>query len=599
MGQEEIIIDYRERVKNNESFLAILKRRQLLMSVLRLSVFVAGIAAAIAVFSFSVIAGICVIIVTSAIFLLLVKRYSVLAYRINFTENLININRAEVKGIEGDYSAFDGGTIWKDRNHDFSEDTDLFGEDSLFRYLNRTVTGYGREILAGWFSDPYALRERIEERQEAVIELAHKISWRQEFMAHGFGKPLEKEDLESLQQWMEEKENFQSSAVLKSFIAVSPAATMITLVLSIIGLLPAGIPVILFLINLGITGIFLTRINRVHSVVSGKYLFLSSFERLITSFGNEQFQSQILAESRRNLYSGSRSADSGIKELSRIIQAFDSRLNLFAGFLLNGLVLWDFQCLARLWKWKLATADQLPLWLGTIGNADALISLANHVFNNPSFVLPEFSEGEIVIEATDLGHPLIDSKTRICNDFSLMHKGHICIVTGANMAGKSTFLRAVAVNLILGMIGTRVCASAFRFKPVMLFTSMRTTDSLSSKESYFYAELKRLRILKERIDRDENLFFILDEILKGTNSEDKSTGSKMFLSKIAEGNGTGIIATHDTSLGEMEKNYPARIFNKCFEIEINGETVIFDYKLRDGITKHMNAGILMRQMGII
>jgi len=167
------------------------------------------------------------------------------------------------------------------------------------------------------------------------------------------------------------------------------------------------------------------------------------------------------------------------------------------------------------------------------------------------------------------------------------------------MAGKSTFLRTIAVNLILGMTGTKVCAAKFRFKPVVLFSSMRTTDSLSSNESYFYAELKRLKILKERLETDSDLFFILDEILKGTNSEDKSTGSKMFLGKLAEKNATGIIATHDISLGEMEKVFPQNVFNKCFEVEISGESVFFDYKLRDGITKHMNAGILMKKMGII
>ena len=167
------------------------------------------------------------------------------------------------------------------------------------------------------------------------------------------------------------------------------------------------------------------------------------------------------------------------------------------------------------------------------------------------------------------------------------------------MAGKSTYLRTIAVNMILGMTGTTVCAGKFKFTPCMLFTSMRTTDSLSNNESYFYAELKRLKILKERLESGVDLFFILDEILKGTNSTDKSTGSKLFLGKLAAGNGTGLIATHDISLGDMEKEFPGKIFNKCFEVEIDGENISFDYKLRDGITRHMNAGILMKQMGII
>jgi hypothetical protein len=599
MVREEINQEYRGRVKENESLLARLKRRQFRISMLRLAVFAGGALAAVTAFSLTMTAGVAVIILFTTLFLLLVKHYTILSEKIWFTENLVRINKSEINALEGDYTPFDGGSIWKARDHDFSNDTDLFGEDSLFRYLNRTVTGYGREILAGWLSDPYALRNRIKARQEAVNELAEKITWRQEFMAYGLGKPLEKEDVESLRRWLDEKESFFSSPVLRTVIRISPILTTGVLILASAGLVRFEFAGLFFFLNLTLTGVYLKKSNRVHAMVSKKYIFLSSFEKLITAFGKEKFRAQILAETSARLYSGNPSAEVGIKELSRIIQAFDSRLNLFAGFILNGLILWDFQCLSRLERWKLKTTGQLPLWLEAIGEADALISLSNNAFNNPDFVFPEISEGEPVIEATDMGHPLIDPKVRICNDFSMSRIGLICIVTGANMAGKSTLLRTIAVNLILGMAGTKVCAGKFRFKPVVLFSSMRTTDSLSSNESYFYAELKRLKILKDRLYSDPDLFFILDEILKGTNSEDKSTGSKMFLGKLAERNGTGIIATHDISLGEMEKAYPQNIFNKCFEVEIRGESVIFDYKLRDGITKHMNAGILMRQMGII
>jgi DNA mismatch repair ATPase MutS len=204
-----------------------------------------------------------------------------------------------------------------------------------------------------------------------------------------------------------------------------------------------------------------------------------------------------------------------------------------------------------------------------------------------------------VFSAINLGHPLIDESSRVCNDFTLERCGNVCIISGANMAGKSTFLRTVAVNYILGMIGAPVCARELKFTPLKLFTSMRTVDSLSKNESYFYAELKRLRILKTRIEKGESIFFILDEILKGTNSADKSLGSNLFLKRMVELGATGLIATHDTSLGEMEKTYPGLVNNKCFEIEIDGENIIFDYKLHNGITKKMNAALLMKQMGIL
>ena len=167
------------------------------------------------------------------------------------------------------------------------------------------------------------------------------------------------------------------------------------------------------------------------------------------------------------------------------------------------------------------------------------------------------------------------------------------------MAGKSTFLRTIAINYILAMTGAPVCASKMRFIPGKVFTSMRTTDSLSDNESYFYAELRRLNTLKSRIEKGEPVFFILDEILKGTNSEDKSTGSKLFLERIIANRGTGLLATHDTALGKLEVEYPGLIINKCFEIEIDGENIRFDYKIQDGITQKMNAVFLMKQMGIL
>jgi len=595
---KDINIIYREKVLEYEALLSGLKRKLLIISLLRLIVFVAGIFMVVRAFTFSASAGAAVTLTFVALFLLLVRQFISLSERIRFTGNLVKINRSELNALAGDFSSFDGGNKWKDRNHDFSDDIDLFGEDSLFRYLNRTVTGYGKEILAGWLEEPFNYKSEIRKRQEAVNELAEQLTWRQEFMAHGLGMPLEKHDIESLDEWMNSKEKFLTRHFLKYIVTIFPLITAISLVTSLIGLIPAGIVVFMFLLNLLLTGIYFRNINRIHSMVSKKYIFLSLTEKLILTFGSRKFSSEILSDISAKLVTGGISAANRIKELGRIIQSLDSRLNIFAGFILNGLVLWDFQCLFRLEKWKNEEKSRLPLWLETIGEADALISLSNHVFNNPEFVFPSISENDTVIDTAGMGHPLIPPQKRICNDF-LIKENTSCIVTGANMSGKSTFLRTVAANLILGMAGTKVCAAKFTFKPVLLFSGMRTTDSLSSNESYFYAEIKRLRILKERLEDSSYLFFILDEILKGTNSEDKSTGSKMFLDKLLERSGTGIIATHDVSLGEMERIYPENIFNKCFEVEINGESVMFDYKLRDGITKKMNAAILMKQMGII
>jgi ABC-type multidrug transport system fused ATPase/permease subunit len=598
MNQREIRKTYADLKQKNEILLARLKKQHLIISLFRLFVFIAGVTVSGFAFSHSVPAGIICLLITIIIFLYLVKKYEDFAGRITIADNLFRINCNEINALDGDYSAFDGGSDLYNAKHDFSGDIDLFGEDSLFRFLNRTVTDSGRSQLAGWLSEPYDLRGEITERQEAVIELAGKLAWRQQFMAFGFDKPLNDKEIKSLREWLNESDDSYSSLLMRIASYVLPLTTIITLLLVIAGLLPFMIFLLLYVFNLFLIGLFLKKSNRIHAMISRKQLFLSSFEQLVGSFEKEQFKSDVMSAIKEKLCAGQGSVAFKIKELNNIISAFDNRLNLFVGLILNGFLLWDFHCIMKLEKWRRSAASSLPVWLNLLGKADGLNSLANYSFNNPDNSFPEVVKNGPVLEALSMGHPLLKKEIRISNDFSVLQRGQVIIITGANMAGKSTFLRTVAVNMVLGMTGAPVCAEKMKLTPLKLFTSMRTVDSLSHNESYFYAELKRLKTLKERLEKGEDNFFILDEILKGTNSTDKSLGSKQFLRRVIDLGGTGLIATHDISLGEMEVEYPGNFVNKCFEIEIDGENISFDYLLRDGITRKMNAAALMRQMGI-
>jgi DNA mismatch repair ATPase MutS len=373
---------------------------------------------------------------------------------------------------------------------------------------------------------------------------------------------------------------------------------MVSLLLWVTGIISYSLFVIIFLCNLFYIASGLKRTNGIHRVLSRKYNFLSSMNGLLSAFENESFNSSRLNEIKENIAGKGSSASVSVKKLGSLIQAFDSRNNIMVAFVLNGLFLWDYQSINRLERWKSVYRNSFAIWLEMIGQVDAFISLGNYAFNNPGFAYPVISSEGIVFSAKNLGHQLIEENKRVCNTFSIGKKGTVCIISGANMAGKSTFLRTVAVNYILGMAGAPVCADEMFFLPSKIFTSMRTVDSLSDNESYFYAELKRLSFLKKMIENGEPVFFILDEILKGTNSEDKSTGSKLFLQRIIENHATGLIATHDTSLGKLKSVYPS-VINKCFEIEIQGDKIIFDYKLQDGVTQKMNAVFLMKQMGIL
>lgn len=569
------------------------------LSLMRLLCFAGGIIATVLLFLHHFPAyGIITSFATVILFLFLLKLYSDHAGKKEFASALSTINNNEADALDGNLSAFKPGNEYTDHSHDFSYDVDLFGNDSLFQYLNRTVTGYGMDLFAGWLANPYNLSSALSERQEIIRELASKEEWRHRFMASGMNVTLDKDQIGKLTEWLGEKPLIESSPLRKVLIYILPAIAIAALVLLIAGVIHYSLFTLFLLVNLGYVSVGLKNTNRIHNSLSGTYRYLSSMNSLLAVISGESFSSGNLNRMKQQIAGERVSAAVAVKKLGRLIQSFDSRLNILAGFLLNALLLWDYHCLRRLEKWKDEFRDKFQGWLDTLGNFDAYSSLGNYAYNNQDFVYAELS-GEKIFSADMLGHPLIEEERRVRNDFEINNKGTICIITGANMAGKSTFLRTVAVNYILAMTGAPVCAGHLEFTPVKLFTSMRTTDSLSGNESYFYAELKRLRTLKARIHDNEPVFFILDEILKGTNSVDKTLGSRLFIKRLIPSGGTGLIATHDVSLGELEKEHPQNIMNMCFEIEIEGEAIRFDYKLRTGITQKMNAALLMKQMGIL
>ena len=599
MKKEEIIKRYLDDGRYYRLLEAKEERLLIILSVLRLVSFFGGLILIWFGFAQSILAGAISILVITILFLNLLKLYWDHSKKREFLGNLAVINQKEGDAVSGDLSGFEAGNSYLDTRHDFSNDLDLFGNSSLFQYLNRTVTGFGSDILAGWLSNPYDISPELISRQETISELAIKEKWRHEFMALGMKRPFEKSDIIGILEWMGEITSIQSSSVKKILIYFLPSLTIISFFLLVTGVLHYSVFIFIFLFNLFYITLGLKKTNRIHKALTRKYIYLSSIDELLKAFDNESFISKELSDIKLNISGKKNSAAASVNKLSRLIQSFDNRMNMLVGFVLNGLLLWDYHCIYRLEKWKSEYRNLFPVWLEMLGQIDAYISLGNYAYNNPDFIYPAVSDKNNIFSAKNLGHQLIDESKRVCNDFTIERQGTICIISGANMTGKSTFLRTIAVNYILGMAGAPVCAEEMSFIPLKLFTSMRTTDSLSNNESYFYAELKRLKALKLRIEKGEPVLFILDEILKGTNSADKSLGSKLFLKRIVELGGTGLIATHDTSLGEMEKDHPGVIINKCFEIEIDGEILRFDYKLQDGITSKMNAAFLMKQMGIL
>lgn len=350
-------------------------------------------------------------------------------------------------------------------------------------------------------------------------------------------------------------------------------------------------------LQLGIVGGFLRKINRQHVNISRKHDLIRQFGKLLFKIEHQEFKADLLNELKSNLTKDKLSSEKEIEKLSNLLRLFDNRLNMIAGLVLNALFMWDIQCLIRMEKWKNKNKDRFTSWLEVLEEYDALASLGNYGYNNPDYIYPEVSETVHHYQFTENAHPLIPLNERIANSIQILGNGQMTIITGSNMAGKSTFLRSLGVNLILAMSGAAVCAKEFVFYPVQLFSNMRVGDDLANRESTFYAELKRLKQIIEKAENTE-LFILLDEILKGTNSADKLTGSIALIRQLVDTKSVGVIATHDLALGELETEIPAKVRNFNFEVEIKNDEFYFDYKLKPGICKVLNATELMKKMGL-
>jgi hypothetical protein len=560
---------------------------------------------------FGLIAG-CVILglKTSPVFLVIGILFSISAmlfivqwhlkiqHKISFVQSLININQNEIACLHFDFSSFNDGKSAIDYQHPYTSDLDIFGENSLFQYVNRTVTPFGFHSLIDSMKNFQLDISIIEDNQKCIKELSAIPDWRQSFLAEGQQQTLDDHQVNRLFKWFNSSNQFAGKKYLKKLIVVLPVLTLVFLGWGIISdtysLFIVGALVQIFIIML-----YTKDINKIHNNVSQMHHILQSYSSLFRWIEQEKFQSKKLNDLQKLLNSEIQGASKQLKKLSVILNAFDSRLNILVAIPLNTLFLFDLHSVFRLESWKDKNLKNNQLWFETLGEFDKLISLANYSFNNPEYCFPIVKNENYKIKATELGHPLIPIENRVTNHFESLHRGTSTILTGANMAGKSTFLRTIGVNLVLGMTGSPVCAATFEFGPTQIHTSINVRDSLKGNESYFYAELQRLKSIIAKLLKNEPLFIILDEILKGTNSNDKLKGSISLLTRLKDMNVSGIIATHDISLSELENQFPENFKNFCFEVSLDNDFLFYDYKLVQGVCKNLNALLLMKKMGIV
>jgi DNA mismatch repair ATPase MutS len=588
---------YKEKLLDGERLENKIKNELRIYALLRLLSFVIIFISVFVLIPKSILPGLSLSIIAIIFFLTMIKISAKKSDKQIHLQALIDIYKSEIKALNFDYSGFLPGEDFVNHDHSYSYDMDIFGVGSLFQYLNRTVTDKGKCNLASWLAKENLDIQSILNHQQAIKELTTMNDLLLDFRAHGSLSNDSEKDRVLLKDWVEKPVFYIDHKIWSIFIILLPALTLLSAGTAFFISGFANVSVAIFLFQLILTGIRFRHTSAEHVLISKRLEALKKYQGLLSYIEKVSFASEELKIIRQGSISDRLSASKSIKDLSKIVSSFDARLNFLMAIFLEGILLWDIRCMIKLERWKINQGHLLDNWIDAIAGFDTLTSLATYAFNNPEYSYPVCSN-ELVIEGKELGHVLLPYHQRVCNDFSLASKGKIVIITGANMAGKSTFLRTVATNLIIAMTGAPVCASVFIFKPIKIFSSMRTSDSLNKNESYFYAELKRLKEMLDRLQTGEELFIILDEILKGTNSVDKQKGSKAVLEQIISLNGTGIIATHDLELTKSEEKYPEKIKNMCFEIEIDQASISFDYKLIKGVTTKMNASILMKQMGI-
>ncbi|MCX6238681.1 MAG: hypothetical protein NTY07_14150 [Bacteroidia bacterium] len=533
-------------------------------------------------------------------FVLLTLWDNLLKGKIVRSERLIKICRNEIKSMNGDFSPFESGDEYINPDHSYSYDLDIFGKESLFHCINRSVTIFGKNRLAEYFSKAYDFKNQIFERQNAVAELSEKIEFRQQMQLVFFGqKSVEKDRLE-FNEWLESENNLLQNRLFNVIRFGLPIITNVLIILSLLGLVVVQIPIMMIILQLLIVSIYGRKTLKVQSLLTSKVGIISKYAQLLLLIEKRNFKAPLLVELKSRLsHDGIETPATIIKQLSVLLNWMDSNLNIIAAVILNGLFLFNLQLLAAVEKWKTRYREVIPRWYEIIGEFDALSSLANFTCNNPDYIFPELVGDQFFFEASDLGHPLIQKAECVTNNITISGWNQYCIITGANMSGKSTFLRTVGTNYVLAMIGSPVFASKFIFYPIILHSSIRTNDSLARKESFFYAELKRLKEIISELEIGQRTFILLDEILKGTNSKDKQAGSIALLEQLIKYQSVGLIATHDLILGELIINYPENIRNLCFEIKIVDDEMSIDYKLQDGVCKNLNATYLMKKMGIL
>lgn len=589
---------YTERLSLTKGQLQQVKKQIFRISMLRLTLFIAGVAGIYFFFSQTPLLIVCICL-TFLPFFILVKVHNRLFIRKEWLETQARIIQEELQALSGDYSSFEDGKEYVNPEHPYSFDLDIFGRRSLFQSINRTCTFFGKNRLAKWLQNHLHEKTSIEKRQEMVREISEHTLFREQFRVAGLVHHGQSSDGEKIQAWSQSPAQYLHAGWVKAFIWGVPVINSLLLITSLAGWTSFSWLGLSFGIFLVLSFGIIKRATYIQETYGKQLKSLNGYARLIALAKAEDWKSAGMQELMKRFNLNGQSPVQALQQLSKELDRLDLRNNQFLYVLLEGSIFFQLQEIVRIERWKVRYGQYISEWLETVGELDALCSLGTFAYNHPQYTYPELTEKPFCFLATQMGHPLMPVSQCVKNDATIPSRPFFLIITGANMAGKSTYLRTIGVNYLLACIGAPVCCERLKLYPNQLITSLRTSDSLSDNESYFFAELKRLKRIIDLLNQGQQLFIILDEILKGTNSMDKQKGSFDLIRQFMQLKANGIIATHDLLLGSLIKQFPEEIRNYCFEADIKENELTFSYKLREGVAQNMNACFLMKKMGII
>ena len=503
-------------------------------------------------------------------------------------KNLYELISDEISFLNKNYDVFRPNIHFIEYTHNYAYDLDIFEKGALYHSINRCTTADGEELLQQLLLNPKRSSEDIIKMQDSVKEMMPLREVSHNISSISYKNPV------SLDNFIKtvSRDITPPKKIAVIYVYISASATILSFIAYGFGLIPSFIPLGLFIYQFTTASLFAKKTNDEYSKLNKANNAAKIYLLISETIKDNNFQSEMLKSIKDDMCAVS----SKVKELQKINSEFDQRNSGLYYLISNGLFLRDIILSYKINKWIKENIYNIPVWNKAAAYIDVINSISVFGYNNSDFIFPVINSSTI-IKAENMSHPLIDSLKRVGNNIEINKTHKFLIITGANMAGKSTFIRSIGVNLILASMGAPVCASSFEFSSVDIFSSMRTSDKLMDSSSYFHAELQRLKLLKEKSEKSEKMLVLLDEILKGTNSQDKLQGSKLVLLKFIKLNITGILATHDTALGSLSEEYIENFENYFFDFDIDeiGE-MHFDYKLKKGISNNMNASILLKNV---